>query len=206
MQAHRCVPLAPRLEYNRVMLWLIRIVAGLCVLVGLALAVSFVVAPPKNFGGGLTVPARAGPSGSPGMAGPAAGTYSGPVSGNDLPLNQDNIVPLGATVVHTPKGPAQRTYSTRGRIDALPGAKAGYLMIHHARIENFLNRKGEVVGMEEMVMEFPAIVPGVRLDGLSVGDPVELTFEVRWDDEPVWVITRLVELEPEAELGLTEKP
>jgi hypothetical protein len=184
------------------MLWLIRIVVSLCVLVGLVLAVSFVVAPPKNFGGGLRPPTAVSGQGTGAAAG---GRYSGQLPSNELPLNADNVVPLGATIIHTPKGPAQRAYTTRGRIDALPGEKAGYLMIHHARIDDFLNRKGEVVGMEEMIMEFPAVVPGVRLDGLAVGDPVEVTFEVRWDDEPVWVITKLVELSPEAELGLASK-
>lgn len=190
------------------MVWLIRIVGGLCVLVALALVVSFVIAPPKNFGGGLTKPVVAAVGGtgqsqsqSDSQSQPHAPGDGGNLAGN-RPLNASNIVPLGATVVHALVGAAQRSYTVRGRIEKLPGEKAGYLMVHHAAISDFLNRKGEVVGMEEMVMEFPAVAPGVTLDGLAVGEPIELTFEVRWDDEQVWVVTRIVELAEGDELGL----
>lgn len=184
------------------MVWIIRVVVGIAVLLGLALAVSFVVAPPKNFGGGLaasSVNAPGAPRG--GMALPAR-SADGESSGI---ANPQNVVPLGVTIVHSPVGEAQRSYTTRGRIEKLPGEKAGYLMIHHAAIADFLNREGKVVGMDEMVMEFPAVVPGMTLDGLMVGDPVEFTFEVRWNDDPVWVVVKLVELAPEAELGLKAK-
>lgn len=177
------------------MVWFIRLVIALFVLVALVVGVSFVVAPPKNFGAGLKPPA------------PTSNTENDQTKaiasrGVNSNLNRENVVPLGASIVHTPAGPAQRAYTTRGRIDKLPGEHAGYLMIHHAHIPDFLNRKGEVVGMDEMVMEFPAFVPGVTLDGLAVGEPVEFTFEVRWDDDPVWVVTNIIELPPEAELGL----
>jgi len=76
-------------------------------------------------------------------------------------------------------------YTVNGRIEQLPdtAVKGSMLQVHHEDIPGFVSREGKVVGMNAMTMPFPP-APGVSLQGLSVGDEVELTFEVRWDRMP----------------------
>ena len=48
--------------------------------------------------------------------------------------------------------------------------------------------------MKEMIMPFPALAPGISLDGMKIGDAIELTFEVRWKETPRMVVTALQKL------------
>lgn len=74
-------------------------------------------------------------------------------------------------------------YTVRGRISQLPvvGRPASELMIHHEPIPSFLNG-GKVVGMSSMTMPFPPS-EGLSLEGLRLGQAVEMTFEVTYDPE-----------------------
>lgn len=78
-----------------------------------------------------------------------------------------------------------KIYTVNGRIEQLPdpAVKGSMLQVHHDDIPDFVSREGKVVGMNSMTMPFPP-APGVSLEGLAVGDEVELTFEVRWDRIP----------------------
>ena len=98
-------------------------------------------------------------------------------------------------------------YTTRGRIERLPKA-AGIerdLAIHHEALTAFYNAKGENIGMDVMVMDFPSIAPGVSLEGLAVGDVVVFDFDVDWSSQDVWTITRLKRLPKDMQLELTPK-
>lgn len=101
------------------------------------------------------------------------------------------------------KGAVEATYTARGRVIRLPNPPLGSLVVHHAPIPNFVNRLGKEVGMQEMEMDFAWVAPGA-LDGISAGDPVELTFEVRWRGEPPTLVTKALKLAPDAPLGIRE--
>lgn len=101
------------------------------------------------------------------------------------------------------KGAVEATYTVRGRVVRLPSPPLGYLVVHHAPIPNFVNRLGKEVGMEEMEMDFAWVASGA-LDGISPGDPVELTFEVRWRGEPPTLVTKAVKLGSDEPLGIRE--
>lgn len=104
----------------------------------------------------------------------------------------------------TPSGPAEHTYTVRGRIARLPLPPRQALVVHHEPIPEFVNRAGEKVGMHEMEMDFGWIGRGVAFDGLHEGDPVELTFEVRWRSEPPMLVTGIRKLPPGTALRLGE--
>jgi len=99
------------------------------------------------------------------------------------------------------KAPADQ-YTVRGRIAAMPaGEQSKEIDVHHEAIPTYKHRDGKVRGMDAMVMTF-APASGVSLTGLAPGDPVEMTFEVRWDDHPALVIQRIQELPPDTQLQL----
>jgi hypothetical protein len=115
---------------------------------------------------------------------------------------------LGRVEVVSPATPGEASYTTRGRIEGMPQAQFRpggviYLQLHHEMIPEFVGPTGEVEGMKEMIMDFPTIAPGVSWEGLKVGDPVELTFEVRWKSEPRFILTRLVRLPDDVQLNLS---
>ena len=70
-------------------------------------------------------------------------------------------------------------YTVRGEVVSLPVAgdpRSGF-QVHHERIPDFRDMgTGEVKGMNPMAMGFP-LAEGVSLEGLQVGDPVELVIE-----------------------------
>lgn len=112
-----------------------------------------------------------------------------------------------------PEGPADASYTTKGRVVALPGpirAKQ-FLKVHHEYIPEFTNRRGEVVGMKEMIMDFPDVAAADVVKGIRVGQDVRLTFEVRWNTSPRTLVTRIeplpegetVTLQPIVEVGGT---
>jgi hypothetical protein len=100
--------------------------------------------------------------------------------------------------------PAEQTYTVRGFITSLPSARrpASELMIRHEAIPTFVDREGKVVGMAPMEMPFtPA--PGVSLEGLSVGQPVQFTLEVRWKPPARINLTRITPLPAETTLNVS---
>lgn len=95
-----------------------------------------------------------------------------------------------------------KTYVTRGIITELPdGTSKRYLTVHHETIEFFEDRTGSVVGMKEMIMPFPDLA--VDLEGFEVGQAVELTFEVRWNQPPRTLVTSIVKLNKDTTLKLS---
>jgi len=74
-----------------------------------------------------------------------------------------------------------RRYTVRGAIERLPDPKGPIreMMLHHEAIDDFVDTSGQVVGMDSMVMPFP-VAASVSLDGLAVGDEVEVVFAIDW--------------------------
>lgn len=69
----------------------------------------------------------------------------------------------------------EHVYTTRGVVVTLPGGAAyNEFMVHHEQIPDYVSISGSL-GMNEMVMPFPVPDKSV-LDGLAVGDKIELTF------------------------------
>jgi hypothetical protein len=88
--------------------------------------------------------------------------------------------------------PGDGVYTVRGRIESLPERNnpRSRLRIHHEHIPAFKRRDGSVnqnrngqPGMLEMSMEFP-LAAGVNISTLVPGDPVEFSFEVKWNSPP----------------------
>ena len=97
----------------------------------------------------------------------------------------------------------RQVYTVRGRVMSLPSSNGKQLFeIHHEEIAGFVGKSGKVVGMKEMIMPFPDLAPGITLDGLAAGDPVEFVFEVRWDAPPRTLITRISKLPSDVVLNL----
>ncbi len=110
-----------------------------------------------------------------------------------------------------PMGPAEsssgadQTYTVRAIVDALPSGDARQsLSLHHEAIPQFVGKTGAVTGMKEMIMPFQDLAPGVSLAGIAVGDPVEVDFEVRWNQPPRTLVTRIVKLPPGTKLNLSK--
>lgn len=94
-----------------------------------------------------------------------------------------------------PTTPADATYEgITGVVEAMPreGADRREISIAHEAIPSFVDREGEEVGMDAMTMQF-AVSSDVNLDGVETGDAVSFDFEVRWDDRPMLLVTRLEE-------------
>jgi hypothetical protein len=97
---------------------------------------------------------------------------------------------------------ADSTWTIRGRVTSLPLPPTLSLIIHHEAIPGFTDAQGTVIGMEEMEMSFPFLAPGVLLDGINVGDPVEATMEMRWTAEPRFLITAVRRLPADTQLKI----
>lgn len=73
-----------------------------------------------------------------------------------------------------------RRYTVRGEVVKLPVAgPARALAVRHEAIDDFADASGAVVGMSSMVMTFD-VAPAVSLDGVAVGDKIELQLAVGW--------------------------
>jgi Cu/Ag efflux protein CusF len=98
----------------------------------------------------------------------------------------------------TTGAPETHEYAVRGEITQLPDAESGkQLRIHHEQIPTFISRQGELVGMNEMTMDFP-LGEGVDISGFEVGDKVSFIMVVDWN--PAYYITSISKLPPETEL------
>ncbi len=94
-------------------------------------------------------------------------------------------------------GRGGRDYTVRGRVAQLPeagNASSGFVISHQA-VDDFVDRTGEVVGMDPMTMSFP-LGPRVSLAGLAVNDPIEFTLHADWSAVPPVRITSLHKLPP----------
>ena len=90
------------------------------------------------------------------------------------------------------------TYAVRGRVLEMPSAPGEEIRIEHVAIDDFVDYRGEVVGMDAMTMSFP-LAEGAAGD-IVPGDIVEFELRVDWNAEPLSVVTRLTKLPPETEL------
>ncbi|HLE84119.1 MAG TPA: copper-binding protein [Thermoanaerobaculia bacterium] len=101
-----------------------------------------------------------------------------------------------------PATPPDGTYTVRAEVVALPDPKRTddrQLRVRHEAVPDFVGFEGEVVGMASMAMPFP-LAEGVELEGIEAGDPVEMTFEVRWEGAAPLRIVGLRELPAGTEL------
>ena len=111
----------------------------------------------------------------------------------------------GLTAPDTPPDDSRRTYTVRGEVVELPspGAAGSQFQVHHEAIPGFVDQHGEVVGMSSMTMPFP-LGDGLQLDGLELGDKVELDFVVDWSPgRRGWSATRVSELPPDTQLDFS---
>lgn len=100
-----------------------------------------------------------------------------------------------------PTGEPDATYTTRGKVEMLPDPRnpASEFVVHHEPIDDFKNPNG-TKGMNSMSMPFP-LARGVSLDGIAVGDVVEITFS-HWSQpgNMGYQATKVVELPPDTKL------
>lgn len=101
-------------------------------------------------------------------------------------------------------------YTVRGRVAELPtpDRPGSEFKVRHEEIPSFrASLPDGALGMKEMTMVFPR-AEGLSLDGLAVGEPVELTFRVDYDAKTGQVRTyraiRVEELPAETALNLRE--
>jgi Cu/Ag efflux protein CusF len=92
-------------------------------------------------------------------------------------------------------------YVVRGEVVGLPDPAyptVGFYVRHEA-IDDFRAADGTIAGMNAMTMQFPLTDPSL-LQGVNVGDKVELTYLVDWHGEPMQDVTALRKLAPDTEL------
>ncbi|HWM94299.1 MAG TPA: copper-binding protein [Thermoanaerobaculia bacterium] len=97
---------------------------------------------------------------------------------------------------------AGRTYTVRGQVTQLPDPNnpGTGLYLNHEAIDDYVNRSGELVGMDPMTMSF-LVDEKVPLEGIQAGDYVELKLRVDWEAETGQVeIVELRELPPDTKL------
>jgi hypothetical protein len=101
----------------------------------------------------------------------------------------------GLTACQSKNPESGRIYTVRAQVVGLPDpANPGTgLTLNHEAIDEFVDRSGEVVGMDPMSMPFP-VAEGVSLDGIEVGDVVEVELRVDWGGDPEVAITGVREL------------
>ncbi len=108
------------------------------------------------------------------------------------------------------KTTAVHSYTVRGQVVTVPvaGDPRTEFSARHEAIPEFKGPGGEM-GMNTMTMPFP-LKDGLALDGIAVGDKVEITFEVIYDLaklSPVdWAAVSVKELPAETALNFSELP
>ena len=95
----------------------------------------------------------------------------------------------------------EHLYTTRGIVITLPGDKAyEEFIIHHETIPDYISINGSV-GMNEMAMPIPVPDRSV-LEGIQVGDKIELTFGERFEPDHAMGVTAVKKLPADTELNL----
>jgi Cu/Ag efflux protein CusF len=88
-----------------------------------------------------------------------------------------------------------RSYTVRGVVRQLPDPAdpSAQLLIRHEAVPDFVDVDGQQTGMPAMTMPFtpPA---DLSLEGIEIGDSVELTFTVDWNASPAMELTALRKL------------
>lgn len=93
-----------------------------------------------------------------------------------------------------------QSYVVRGQVKVIY-PEQHELEVHHEAIPDFVDYRGERVGMMPMVMPF-GVDRALSLDELAVGDKLELTIVVDWDDKPAATVTRIRRLPGDTPLRL----
>lgn len=94
-----------------------------------------------------------------------------------------------------------RTYTVRGQVRQLPDPNnpGSGLYLNHEAIDDFVTRDGEMTGMDPMTMSF-LVDEKVSLEGIGVGDVVELELHVDWGADTEAEIVGIRELPPGTKL------
>jgi hypothetical protein len=94
-------------------------------------------------------------------------------------------------------------YVVRGKVVELPDPAnpTKDFRVHHEAIPTFKTPEGKVVGMGEMVMPFP-VHDAKLLEGIAVGDIVEITFADWYKPLRKYEVTKLTKLSAETALNL----
>lgn len=94
-----------------------------------------------------------------------------------------------------------RTYTVRGQVTQLPDPDnpGTGLYLNHEAIGDFVDRDGEMVGMDPMTMSF-LVDEEVPLEGIGAGDVVEIELHVDWGAETEVEIVEIRELPPGTKL------
>lgn len=94
-------------------------------------------------------------------------------------------------------------YTVRGIVRQLPspGDPASDFYLEHEAIPGFVGRDGQASGMDSMTMPFE-LAKGVSLEGVAIGDPVEVRLHVDWSADLAVVVTALEELPAGTRLDL----
>lgn len=82
---------------------------------------------------------------------------------------------LSSTIAHADEA---YSFKVNGVVRALPGQGLAKdeILVKHEEIPDYRDQSGKVVGMMAMTMPF-YLAPGVPLEGISVGDRIELRVE-----------------------------
>jgi Cu/Ag efflux protein CusF len=122
------------------------------------------------------------------------------------PAGSSTATPPPATTSST-AAPAEpdAVYVVRGRVVSLPDPSnpSAEFRVHHEPIPDFKAPDGRVVGMNEMEMPFPVSDPTL-LEGIAVGDAVELTFADWYKPMRTYKVTKVVKLPADTELNLKD--
>lgn len=116
------------------------------------------------------------------------------------------LAQAGCTRSEPPPPKPDAVYTVRGRIEQLPepGAARSTIQIFHEPIPSFVRPDG-TLGMNAMAMPFP-VAPGLSLDGFTVGDIVEFTWEHRKTGSPRYQMTAIRKLPADTVLDLERRP
>jgi hypothetical protein len=105
----------------------------------------------------------------------------------------------------TAPGAQADRYAVRGEVVSLPASPdsgTGFYVRHEA-IDDFKDADGNVVGMDAMTMQFPLSDPSL-LEGVAVGDKVELVYLVDWHGGTMQDVGAVTLLSPDVELEFRE--
>ncbi len=117
---------------------------------------------------------------------------------------------MGLHVVRSSGGraglPVVASLHRPGRGGAAAGARAPLreLVLRHEAIPDFVGQEGRVVGMEAMVMPLE-VARSLPLEGVRVGDKVEIVLEVDWS-RPSYRVVQLRPLPSSTVLDLGRSP
>ena len=98
---------------------------------------------------------------------------------------------------------ATTSYHTRGLIQDISGSGPDLrVTIHHEAVPSFKDRDGKASPMSSMSMIF-GLADAIQPSALSVGQKLELDFDVRFSKTPPLLISRLKQLPADTALVLT---